>query len=91
MKTATLSSEVPAQEDLLQKYKERVERLSQQNRLIKICIDTGFLTTVGVGQYFMTTDTEEFSQFTEPVTCREYTLPRDEKTSDPKGWIRGNT
>ena len=25
------------------------------------------------------------------MVCREYTLPRDEKTSDPKGWIRGNT
>ena len=24
------------------------------------------------------------------MTCREYTLPRDEKSSDPKGWIRGN-
>ena len=23
--------------------------------------------------------------------CREYTLPRGEKSSDPKGWIRGNT
>ena len=44
-----------------------------------------------VGQYFTTKDTEEFSQFTESVTCREYTLPRDEKSSDPKGWIRGNT
>ena len=39
----------------------------------------------------MTKDTEEFSQFTEPVTCREYILPRDEKSSDPKGWSRGNT
>ena len=39
----------------------------------------------------MTKDTEEFSQFTESVACREYTLPRDEKSSDPKGWIRGNT
>ena len=29
--------------------------------------------------------------FTESVACREYTLPRDEKLSDPKGWIRGNT
>ena len=29
--------------------------------------------------------------FTEPVTCREYTLPRDENLSEPKGWIRGNT
>ena len=39
----------------------------------------------------MTKDTEEFSQFIESVACREYTLPRDEKSSDPKGWIRGNT
>ena len=39
----------------------------------------------------MTKDTEEFSQFTEPVACREYTLPRYEKSSHPKGWIRGNT
>ena len=39
----------------------------------------------------MTKDTEEFSQFTESVACRDYTLPRDEDTSEPKGWIRGNT
>ena len=91
MTTPTPPTEVPTQEDLLHKYKERVERLSQQNRVIKNCTDAGFLTTVEVGQYFMTTDTEEFSQFTEPVTCREYTLPRGEKSSDPRGWIRGNT
>ena len=39
----------------------------------------------------MTKDTAEFSQFTESVACREYTLPRDEETSDTKGRIRGNT
>ena len=33
------STEILAQENLLQKYKERVERLSQQNRVIKICTD----------------------------------------------------
>ena len=91
MTTPTPSTEDPAQEDLLQKYQERVENLSQQNRVINICTDAGFLTTVDVGQYIMTKDTEEFSQFTESVACREYTLPRDEKSSDPKGWIRGNT
>ena len=81
----------PAQEeDLLQRYQERVERLSQQDRVIKFCTDAGFLTTVEVGQYFMTKDTEEFSQFTDSVAC-EYTLPRDENLSEPKGWIRGNT
>ena len=67
-----------------------MERLSQQNRVIKIGTAAGFLTTVDFGQYFMTKDTEEFLQFTESVACREYTLPRDEKSSDPKGWIRGN-
>ena len=39
----------------------------------------------------MTKDTEEFSQFTDSVACREYILPRDEETSQPKGWIQGNT
>ena len=57
----------------------------------KFCTDAGFLTKVEVGQYVMTKDTEEFSQFADPVTCREYTLPRDEKSTYPKGWIRGNT
>ena len=66
-KTPTPSTNDPAQEDLLQKYQERVERLSQQNRVIKICTDAGFLTTVGVGQYLMTKDIDEFLQFTEPV------------------------
>ena len=87
-KTPTPSTEDPAQEDLLQKYQERVERLSQQNRVIKICTDAGFLTTVGVGQYFMTKDTEEFLHFTESVACREYKI---KKSSEPEGWIRVNT
>ena len=57
----------------------------------KFCTGAGFLTTVEVGQYFMTKDTAEFSQFTDPVACREYTLPRDESSSEPNVWIRGNT
>ena len=89
--TPTSSIEIPAQENLLQKHKERVEKLPQPDQLIKNCTDAGFLETVEVGQYFMTKHTDEFLQFAEPVTCREYTLPRDEKSSDPKGWIRGNT
>ena len=91
MKTPTPSAEHPEQEDLLQKHQERVDKLSQKNRVIKFCTDAGFLTTVEVGQYFMTKHTEKFSHFTEPVACLEYTLPRDEKSYDPKGWIRGNT
>ena len=39
----------------------------------------------------MTKDTEEFSQSTDSVACREYTLEREKSLSAPKGWNRGNT
>ena len=92
-----IKTNIPLNDDLaqenypLQKYRERIEKLSQQDRLSKFCTDAGFLTTVEVGQYFTTKDTEEFSQFTDSVACRAYTLPSDEDSSEPKGWIRGNT
>ena len=87
MKThISLTDDSAQEEDLLQRDQERVESISQQNRMIKFCTDTGFLTIVEIGQYFMTKDTEEFSKFTGSVTCCEYTLSRDEKD-----WIRGNT
>ena len=51
-------------------------------------MDGGFVHVVEVGQYFMTKDTEE--QFSARA-CREYTLPRSDESSQPKGWIQGNT
>ena len=75
---------------LLQQYGERIEKLSQQDRLSKFCMDAGFLNVVEIGQYFMTKDTAEFSQFTDAVACRECTLPREEGASEPKSWIRGD-
>ena len=36
----------------------------------------------------MTRDAGEFQQ---KVACREYTLPQNNQSSQPKGWIRGNT
>ena len=87
-----LKSDDPVNKDLpLQQHGERIEKLSQQDRLSKFCTDAGFLTVVEIGQYFMTKDTAEFSQFTDAVACRAYTLPRDESSIEPKGWIRGNT
>ena len=86
MKTHIPLTDDPAQqeEDLLQKYHERIEKLSQQDRLSKFCTDAGFLTTVEVGQYFMRKDTEEFSQFTDSVTfvsthCQETKIHPNQK------------
>ena len=73
---------------LLQRYEERIESLSQTDRLRKFCMDAGFLCVVEIGQYFMTKDTGE--QF-QAVACREYTLPREDGSSQPRGWIQGKT
>ena len=51
-------------------------------------MDAGFIHDVEIGQYFMEKDTEE--QFFARA-CREYTLPRSDESSQPKGWIQGNT
>ena len=81
-----IKTEVPLENDdpanqncLLQQYEERIERLSQQDKVSKFCcMDAGFLSVVEIGQYFMTKDTGE--QF-HAVACREYTLPREDGSS----------
>ena len=67
-----------------------LKKLSQQDKLSKFCTDAGFLNVVEIGQYFMTENTADFSQIY-AAACREYTLPRDEESSQPKGWIQRNT
>ena len=86
-----LDCDDPANQNfLLQQYGERIEKQSQQDQLSKFCMDAGFLSVVENGQYFMTKDTGDLTQFN-TVACREYTLPREDSTSQPKGWIQGNT
>ena len=41
------------------------------------------------GQYFTTLDDTELDRL--GGSCREYTLPRSDQSSEVKGWIRGNT
>ena len=50
-------------------------------------MDAGFIHVVEVGQYFLTKDTGDFTKF-HTVACREYTLPRDDRSSQPRGWFR---
>ena len=90
-----IKAEVPLENDdppyqnfLLQRYEERIKSLSQTDRVSKFCMDAGFISVVEVGQYFMTNGNEE--QFYAKA-CREYTLPRNDGSSQPKRWIQGNT
>ena len=72
----------PAQEeDLLQRYRERIEKLSQQDRVSKICTDAGFLTTVEVGQR-KTLKSSHKSQIQWPVVstpCQEMKVYLNQK------------
>ena len=89
-----IKAEVPVHDEkpkddqiILQQYVQQIESLSPENRVSKFCKEAGFMRVVEVGQYFVTRDTGDFIR---TVACREYTLPRDDKASQPKGWIRGN-
>ena len=90
-----VKAEAPAREEpedsniILQKYFEQVKQLSPENRLGKFCKEAGFMSVVEVGQYFVTRNASEF--LLRSVACREYTHPRDDPASEPKGWIQGNT
>ena len=84
-----LDNDIPSHQNLLlQRYEKRIELLSQENKMSKFCVDAGFIHVVEIGQYFMTKDAEEqlFAR-----SCREYTLPRNDESSQPEGWIQGNT
>ena len=86
-----LENEIPSHQNfLLQQYEERIKLLSQESKVSKFCMDAGFVHVVEVGQYFMTKDTGDFTTF-HTVACREYTLPRDDPASQPRGWIQGNS
>ena len=76
---------------LLQRYREKIEKLSQQDKLSKFCMDAGFLNVVEIGQHFMTKRYCRILTQFHAVACREYSLPRDEEASQPKGWIQGST
>ena len=90
-----IKAEVPVQDKgledakiLMQSYFQQVNLLSPENILDKFCKEAGFMSVVEVGQYFVT---RNVSEFVHAVACHEYTLPRDDPASKPKGWIKANT
>ena len=92
-----IKAEVPSQNEdsmndqiIWQRYIQQIESLSQENKVSRFCKEAGFMRVVEVGQYLVTKDTGNLRQF-RSVACREYTLPRDDPTSEAKGWIQGNT
>ena len=48
-----LENDIPSHQNLLlQRYEERIEMLSQENKVSNFCMDAGFIHVVEIGQYF---------------------------------------
>ena len=83
-----MQNENPMNDQIIwQQYIQQVESLSPENKVSKFCEEAGFMRVVEVGQFFVTKNNGSLKQF-RSVACREYTLPRDDKASQPKGWIQ---
>ena len=91
MSTTNQTSETDAgvQGNLLREYEHRFADLSEHVQLTKPCSAAVLAKTVEKGQYFATLDDNQFDRL--KGSCREYTLPRSDQSSQVKGWIRGNT
>ena len=90
-----IKTEVPLENDdpayqisLFQQCEERIDRLPQEDIVSKFCMDAGFISVVEIGQCFMTKDNGDFMQ---RLVVNTLTLPRNDGSSQPKGWIQGNT
>ena len=57
--------------------------------MTKLCSNASLAKTVEKRQFFMTLDDDQLDRLN--GSCREYTLPRSDQSSQVKGWIRGNT
>ena len=79
----SLDNNIPSHQNLpLQPYEERKKLLSHEDKVSKFCMDAGFVHVVEIGHYFITKGTQErFFAW----GGREYTIPRNDESSQPKG------
>ena len=74
---------------LLREKEQKFTDLPERLQLTKLCSNAGLAKTVDKGQYLTTLVDTELDRLKR--SCREYTLPRSDQSSQVKGWIRGNT
>ena len=66
---------------------DRLKQIPETEKLAMVCQDTGFTN----GQFFVTISAIALGALGIVNSCQEYTLPRDQCQSDPKGVVGNNT
>ena len=75
------------QGNLLQEYEQRFEKLSEDQKLSRLCSEAG-LRLVEIGQFFYYLPSPRGKE--NQSFRREYTMPRDQEGTRIKGWIQSN-
>ena len=84
---AELQANEEQQGNLLQEYVERFEKLSEDQKLSRLCSEAGLrLVEIGLFLYALPSPRGEGNQ----CLCRVCALPRDQKGTKIKGWIQRN-
>ena len=75
----------------MRRHNERFENLPEDIRVNKAGKDAGLMRKISRGQYFVTADDMDLNGLFYGGSCLEFSSPRDDERSTPKGWIRGDT
>ena len=84
---AELQANEERQGNLLQKYEEQFERLSEDQKLSRLCSEAG-LRLVEVGQFFCALPSPKGKEH--QSLCRDFSMPRDQKGTKAKGGVQSN-
>ena len=68
-------------------YEQRLEKLSEDQKLSKLCSEAG-LRSVEIGQFFFALPSPR--EVGNQTLCREYTMPRDQEGTRITGWNQSN-
>ena len=76
---------------MVRQHEEKFENLPEDFQLTKVCGGGSFKRNVSRGQFFITIPDVQMAGYSSTSSCREYTHPRSDNRSQPKGFVRGNT
>ena len=82
-------TDAEVQEHLLRGYEQKFADIPEKEKLTKLCSNAGFSNNIEKERFFIALDDDTLDKLM--GSCREYTLPRSDESSQVEGWIRGST
>ena len=84
---AEMQANEERQGNLLQEYEQRMEKMSEDQKLSILCSEAG-LRLVEIGQFFYALPSPRGERY--QSLCREFSMPRDQERTRIKGCIQSN-